>query len=334
MEDMDEAVNYLLTNSTQVHSEVPEDLESYVNDNIYLSELKSIEGFLNSVRSNPGQILAIRRDNVLFSTLTKLKEEKIQIEKEPEIVFQNEEGMDASGPKREYFYLLMLDIVKGSQNIILFEGEEGRKIPVHDNDLYSAGFYNHIGKLIAYSILHGGNGLPGISPIIKDAIFNPDRSTYEDLPMELGDVADYRMREILMQIKDATTEEDFDEINSSEEIAGILQNAGFVGCRLNAATNKRAFLDVLVHEVIWKRKREIEEIRKGLNVYGLFDFLIKNNIGSDICFPSIDSFNVSPAMFLASLKYDDTDKLEKSELEARCFFPSTCKKLLICKRRE
>jgi len=47
------------------------------------------------------------------------------VKKVPDVEFEGEDGMDASGLTREYLYLLMSKIRGGDGTTILFEGQPG-----------------------------------------------------------------------------------------------------------------------------------------------------------------------------------------------------------------
>ena len=96
------------------------------------------------------------------------------------VTFVGEPAVDAGGPRREFFTLLLKHI---STNTSLFEGSVEHLLPTHNPPaLINKEFY-YIGKMIAASILQGGpapeffaesvaeywlNGLDGVQIHIED----------------------------------------------------------------------------------------------------------------------------------------------------------------------
>ena len=69
------------------------------------------------------------------------------------VTFKEEPAVDAGGPRREYFTLLMKHI---STNFQLFEGPTGHLLPTHNVPALIDKQYYYIGKMMAASILQGG----------------------------------------------------------------------------------------------------------------------------------------------------------------------------------
>ena len=137
----------------------------------------------------PGrQIINFRRGNILKDTIKMLKMNELNIKKRPEIEFKGEDGIDASGPTREYFYLLIDAILHGEGGIHLFEGADDHRVPIHDTDLLISGLFFRVGQILAYSSLHGGTGLFGLSPAVINYIVYPNldkvfgKLTLDDCP--------------------------------------------------------------------------------------------------------------------------------------------------------
>lgn len=54
----------------------------------------------------------------------------IDVKKAPDVEFEGEDGMDASGLTREYLYLLLSKIRGGDGTTVLFEGQPGHLSPL------------------------------------------------------------------------------------------------------------------------------------------------------------------------------------------------------------
>ena len=74
------------------------------------------------------------------------------------------------GPSKEYFHVSLASLKKVDPvyNYQLFTGEEGHLVPVYGADVLSGGCFQMVGKLLAHSILHGGEGLVGLAPPITN----------------------------------------------------------------------------------------------------------------------------------------------------------------------
>lgn len=113
--------------------------------------------------------------------------------------FENERRV-GDGPVREFFSLLMGMVQSGfplgdSQPTLVFEGQEGHKVPVPNALLCSSGFFTSVGRMIAYSFPHGGPPIYGISPAVVNHCCSDgiDSVTIEDVP-------DYELRQALIEV--------------------------------------------------------------------------------------------------------------------------------------
>lgn len=99
--------------------------------------------------------------------------------KEPYVTFLGEPAVDAGGPLREFFYLLMCDV---SRNNMLFCGNNTSRVPNHNMVELSKKTYENVGSIFAASIIHGG---PAPSHAVADyLIYGIDRvkANFEDIP--------------------------------------------------------------------------------------------------------------------------------------------------------
>ena len=109
----------------------------------------------------------------------------------PRVRFEGEERFGA-GPVREFFCLCHEDSTRRvhaeGRPILFFEGELDHLLPIHNQIWQQMGAYTAIGKIIGHSILHGGPGVYGLSPVAKhywsqnDLAKNPPPIVLEDLP--------------------------------------------------------------------------------------------------------------------------------------------------------
>lgn len=120
----------------------------------------------------------------------------LNLRKNPDVSFRGEYGADMGGPSKESFHVSLASLKKVDPvyNFQLFTGEEGHLVPVYGADVLSSGCFQMVGKLLAHSILHGGDGLVGLAPPIKEYMVSGSVEEAGKLvtPSDLPDV-DLRM---------------------------------------------------------------------------------------------------------------------------------------------
>lgn len=124
------------------------------------------------------------------------KRPNLNLRKNPDVSFRGECGADMGGPSKEFFHVSLASLKKVDPvyNFQLFTGEEGHLVPVYGADVLSSGCFQMVGKLLAHSILHGGDGLVGLAPPIKEYMVSGSVEEAGKLvtPSDLPDV-DLRM---------------------------------------------------------------------------------------------------------------------------------------------
>lgn len=128
----------------------------------------TLDGFWQSWY-NPNleqKILVDRRSPKLLRDIFKLYKKGLNKRATPDVEFRGEEGSDASGPTREYFYLAMSRLVSGDPDIHLFEGEEDHLVPIHCIESYDSLLFYYTGLMICHSVLHEGYPLVGLSETV------------------------------------------------------------------------------------------------------------------------------------------------------------------------
>ena len=87
----------------------------------------------------------------------------------------------------------------GDGSYPLFEGTEDHKLPTPNPFLQQCGMYVAVGKFIVHSILRGGPGLHGLSPVFKNYVISGETSGLTPVP---EDIPDPELSALLMEVQD------------------------------------------------------------------------------------------------------------------------------------
>ena len=110
--------------------------------------------------------LLIRRKHVFQDALQKARH-GLDLSKHIQITFVGEPAVDAGGPLREFFHLLLISI---AQNNKLFCGPSTARTPNHNSiEMQKQTFY-YVGMFFALSIIHGGPAPMFLSSAVADYI--------------------------------------------------------------------------------------------------------------------------------------------------------------------
>ena len=101
------------------------------------------------------------------------------------MTFLGEPAVDAGGPLREFFHLLLSEI---AQNNTLFCGKAMTRVPKHNMVELSKQTYKCIGSILAASIVHGGPAPKFFSDAVANYIvygIEHTKASVEDVPCTL-----------------------------------------------------------------------------------------------------------------------------------------------------
>ena len=149
----------------------------------------------------PHYITINRNSQTLFRDVVGIyKRAQDDLRKRPNVTFENEEGVDAGGPTREFLWLALCQMGQGDGGkISLFEGSRGHRLPVHSTSYLDSGLFYVFGKVVAHCVLHGGTGFPGLSPAMRRFIACGDIESASPL-VSLDDMADMEYKEIVEMV--------------------------------------------------------------------------------------------------------------------------------------
>ena len=110
--------------------------------------------------------LVVRRKHVFDDALHRVKS-NLDVNKRLKITFVDEPAVDAGGPLREFFHLLLSSI---AQNDRLFSGPPQARSPSHNVAELQQRTFFYIGVFFALSIMHGGPAPMFLSSAVADYI--------------------------------------------------------------------------------------------------------------------------------------------------------------------
>ena len=106
------------------------------------------------------------------------------------ISFEGEPGIDGGGLKIEFFTIVVRSMLSCSATPRLFEGRNGRFLPMHNTYALHADLFKVAGRMVASSTMQGGPGFPVFPLSVCSYFQNP---TPDDLTEYLSqeDVVDF-----------------------------------------------------------------------------------------------------------------------------------------------
>ncbi|KAK3724014.1 hypothetical protein QZH41_000629 [Actinostola sp. cb2023] len=161
-------------------------------------------------------------------------------------------GVDAGGPKREFFRLLMVAL-RGSA---VFQGPWFS----HGLNLLSSNKYAEAGKFIAWSALQGGNG----PRCLSEEGYNLVRGRVSDKASAIEAVCDADMKLILEALAAAESDCDFSEV--ANKYSDAIAQYGYSRIYTSKFVNKEEIIDCLLKQYfIYGVHSEFTQFLAGMN---------------------------------------------------------------------
>ncbi|XP_028407185.1 uncharacterized protein LOC114529572 [Dendronephthya gigantea] len=296
-----------------------EDDEIFITDN--LNEGDSLESYLSRVvKERRHKLISVNRKSTTFlADQVKLHKRGLEICHKPDVEFIGEEGMDASGPTKEYFHLTMQTLMSGDLRISMFEGKPDHLLPLHSTEAVESNLFFYAGRMIAHSFLHQGFPFVGMAmPVVTYIITG---SIEEGIPqITFDDLPDLIIKDTLHRVMTADKEE-LEMLTMSDEVMNLLLTSGFVNKLLTLENRQKAVQDILIFYVLKMRIAELNDIRRGMNSVGLATFLKENPIHISKAFSYQKEINVVPDDLLKKIKLkSDLKELSEEENKSLCWF--------------
>ena len=151
-----------------------------------------LERLVAKIPKDGHSLISVRRQHVWKDSLCQFARPSFSIQKQVRVSFVGEEAVDAGGPRREYWRLLMKSISSLSQ---LFEGDVERKVLSHNYTKLQERQFYHAGCMISSCVVHGGPGFPFLAPGLYSYI-----AENSDVLLTVEEVTDPQTRAFLSQV--------------------------------------------------------------------------------------------------------------------------------------
>lgn len=138
-----------------INKSINQSINLSINQSIFISgTFDIVEYYENTLHGLP-QILEVDRESLWQQSFAYYKR-ACDVNRPFRIIFKGEEGIDAGGPRREYYQNLANHIA--SEEVGYFEGKPDALLPVMRSSTLRLGHFRIIGKMIMHSIANGGVG--------------------------------------------------------------------------------------------------------------------------------------------------------------------------------
>lgn len=250
---------------------------SYMSDSSPNSSMEEIDAgsllreFQQTHLSNNQQVsILVSRNGLLQSAKDAVSNCNFSWTKIPIVIFVGEEALDCGGPRREFFRLLMLEV---QSSLGIFEGKPGHLFFTYDQMALEQHKYELAGKLIAWSVAHGGPGFKALDPCL-----------YQLMCIQECPLADFNWR----QIPDADIQNKLQKILScktTSDLHRLQREQGDWICECGVPGIYRPDISIrdipqiycytVRHYIYLRTANMIHQFTKGLNAYGQFWDMVK-----------------------------------------------------------
>ena len=214
-----------------------------------------------------------------------------------------EEAADVGGPLKE-FLTLPTETVLASSDPQLFEGDDDHKLPLHSQQLVLYGYFRMVGEIMANAIIHGQVWITGLAKPVKEFLSTGCAEQASQLAC-LEDVRDLNVR-VVLQRMDTSNEEDITSLNSEDMVTNLMGESGISAAVLTVHDVAQVAYEIMVYQVVHKRIRELEEMRKGLEALQLSTVLNCHPTVTSLVFPTVNEAAIDADVLLKRVAIDPT----------------------------
>ncbi|KAF5907322.1 G2/M phase-specific E3 ubiquitin-protein ligase-like, partial [Clarias magur] len=217
--------------------------------------------------------VTVWRSRLLKSAVDALSNRNFCWTKKPLIKFVGEEAFDNGGPRREFFRLLMIEV---QRSLGIFEGHPKHLLFTYDQIALQQHKYEQAGKLVAWSIIHGGPGLKCLDTRLYQLMCGVEMLTLADFDWRLIPDADVQSK--AQKILSCTTSEHLCALQ--RELGDWICDCGFPGIygpNICVQDVPKIYSYVVKHYIYLRVSNMISQFTEGLNSCGNLWDLIKTN---------------------------------------------------------
>ncbi len=117
--------------------------------------------------------LTVSRSSIFADSVSLFKQRNFDFKKPLKVTFEGEPAIDGGGPRREFFTIVLRQLLSPSTNPRLFEGRNNQFLPMHNTDALRANLYKVAGRIVATSITQGGPAFPVFPKAVYIYFQNP-----------------------------------------------------------------------------------------------------------------------------------------------------------------
>ena len=223
--------------------------------------------------------ISVERDNIWMDSLKFYKKQLNDdrfFKKNFSVSFANEEGVDGSAMKMEFFYLLLKEI-----KFCLFEGVDEKRVPV--KDIMKSSLFKIGGIIIAHSFVEG---CPEGFPVLAEPIYHLLCNNHEEAVVALSidlipkDASTEMLLELITELQACSSTVDIDRLlyennRKSDVYWTLISSARWPKADKITIKNYNLLIQELIrNELIYSRKNETDMFIEGLRLSGFRQLLI------------------------------------------------------------
>ncbi|XP_016388028.1 uncharacterized protein LOC107723804 [Sinocyclocheilus rhinocerous] len=216
--------------------------------------------------------ILVSRNKVLQSAKDSVSNSNFPWTKIPLVTFVGEEALDFGGPRREFFRILMMKV---QSSLGIFEGQPGHLFFTYDQMALEEHKYELAGKLIAWSVAHGGPGLKSLDPCLYQLMCTQECQLV-DFDWHL--IPDADIQDKLQKISSCKTTADLQRLQT--ELGDWICECGFLGIYrhdISVRDVAKIYSFAVRHYIYLRTSNMIHQFTKGLNSYGQFWDMVRTH---------------------------------------------------------
>lgn len=224
-----------------------------------------IQRFISDNLESAGDLVhvVVLRKHIMQSTLAAMQRKSFSLCNPLVISFSGEDAVDVGGPTREFFRLLMISLKETG----IFEGNWFS----HDLRMLGNNKYYQAGKLVAWSVLHGGSGPKCLA---KEAY-----CILQDIPVEskvaIKKITDIKFREAITDLESCSEDEFKSTVSTHADTVAAYGYSNVYTCKYN---QRDEMIHCLLKQVfVFGVFAEINQFKRGMNEIGSLGDIVMSN---------------------------------------------------------